>query len=227
MKRARAMTLSAVAATVGASAALIASLPSGNPAQAATAHATAAEGKAVFVRSCQGCHPSGGATAGVGPKLTARGLTKARIENQVRNGGGAMPAGLVTGTDLDAVVTYVVSIQRTAPKVRVLRPSSKMKKALNNAVRRKLKAKKISRKGLRGPLKGTRRRTTQVKWARVGTTEWAIGTFTRAKVGKRNQPEIFRRTAGKRWVNIVTSRGCFTRVPANVRKAWKIPKGRC
>jgi mono/diheme cytochrome c family protein len=227
MNRARTVTLSAVAATVVASAAVIASLPSGNSAQAATAHATAAEGKTVFARSCQGCHPAAGANAGIGPKLKARGLTKTLIQDQIRNGGAAMPGNLVTGADFDAVVTYVVSIQRIAPAVRVLRPNAKMKKALNNAVRRKLIAKKISRKGLRGPLKGTKKKTTQVKWARVGKTEWAIGTFVGAKVKKKNQPEIFRRATGKRWVNTVTSRGCFKKVPLKVRKAWKIAKGRC
>ena len=34
-----------------------------------------------------------------------------RIRNQVINGGGATPAGLATGADLDSVVAFVLSIQ--------------------------------------------------------------------------------------------------------------------
>ena len=49
--------------------------------------------------------------SGVGPKLAGAGLDEARVENQVINGGGPMPAGLVSGADLDNVVAYVVSIQ--------------------------------------------------------------------------------------------------------------------
>jgi mono/diheme cytochrome c family protein len=69
-------------------------------------------GKQVFAASCTGCHLSDGtADGGVGPKLAGLGLTADRIETQVVNGGGAMPGGLVSGTDLDNVVAYVVSLQ--------------------------------------------------------------------------------------------------------------------
>jgi mono/diheme cytochrome c family protein len=47
----------------------------------------------------------------VGPRLAGRGLTRARIVDQIRNGGGGMPAGLVTGKDLEAVAAYVRSLQ--------------------------------------------------------------------------------------------------------------------
>ena len=65
-----------------------------------------------FQASCTGCHLGDGLEAGgVGPKLAGLGLTEQRIHDQVVNGGGAMPGGLVSGTDLDNVVAYVVSIQ--------------------------------------------------------------------------------------------------------------------
>jgi cytochrome c550 len=48
---------------------------------------------------------------GVGPRLAGQGLTRARIVDQVRHGGGGMPAGLVTGKDLALVVGYVRSLQ--------------------------------------------------------------------------------------------------------------------
>jgi hypothetical protein len=47
----------------------------------------------------------------VGPKLAGAGLSKQRIETQVKNGGGGMPPNLVTGKDFQNVVAYVVSIQ--------------------------------------------------------------------------------------------------------------------
>ena len=69
-------------------------------------------GLVVFQSSCTGCHLADGTQAGgVGPKLAGMGLSADTIENQVKNGGAVMPAGLVSGTDLDNVVAYVVSIQ--------------------------------------------------------------------------------------------------------------------
>ena len=69
-------------------------------------------GLQVFSASCTGCHLADGTQAGgVGPKLSGLGLTADTIKNQVVNGGGPMPAGLVSGTDLDNVTAYVVSIQ--------------------------------------------------------------------------------------------------------------------
>ncbi len=71
-----------------------------------------AAGLVVFQASCTGCHLADGTQdGGVGPKLAGLGLTEQRIHDQVVNGGGPMPAGLVSGTDLDNVVAYVLSIQ--------------------------------------------------------------------------------------------------------------------
>ncbi len=70
-----------------------------------------AAGKTVFQATCQGCHTAGGTQAGVGPKLQGAGLTPTAIETQVKNGGGAMPGGLVSGTDLTNVVAYVSSLK--------------------------------------------------------------------------------------------------------------------
>jgi len=70
-----------------------------------------AAGKATFAETCTGCHPSDGQQAGVGPKLAGAGFTETRIHDQIVNGGGGMPPGLVSGQDLTNVVAYVVSIQ--------------------------------------------------------------------------------------------------------------------
>ncbi len=71
-----------------------------------------AAGLVVFQAKCTGCHLSDGTAAGgVGPQLKGMGYSAETVKNQVVNGGGPMPAGLATGTDLDNVVAYVVSIQ--------------------------------------------------------------------------------------------------------------------
>jgi mono/diheme cytochrome c family protein len=85
-----------------------ASTPSDTTA-AAAGDATA--GKEVFDTRCQGCHGAGGVNGPSGPTLAGTGLTAERVTAQVTNGGGAMPAGLATGTDLENVVAYVVSLQ--------------------------------------------------------------------------------------------------------------------
>jgi mono/diheme cytochrome c family protein len=72
----------------------------------------ATAGLAVFESTCTSCHLNNGQDAGgIGPQLAGAGLDAQTIENQVVNGGGAMPAGLATGADLENVVAYVVSIQ--------------------------------------------------------------------------------------------------------------------
>ena len=71
-----------------------------------------AAGKTAFEANCQGCHPAGGTQAGAGPQLTATKLDAAAIKNQIMNGKGAMPGGLVSGADLDNVVAYIESIKQ-------------------------------------------------------------------------------------------------------------------
>jgi mono/diheme cytochrome c family protein len=73
--------------------------------------AAVAAGKTFFEGTCQACHTAGGTQAGVGPKLTGLGLTADRITNQIVNGGGAMPPGLASGTDLENVTKFVLSLQ--------------------------------------------------------------------------------------------------------------------
>lgn len=71
-----------------------------------------AAGKTAFEANCQGCHPAGGTQAGAGPALNTTALDTAAIKNQIINGKGAMPGGLVSGADLDNVVAYVDSIKQ-------------------------------------------------------------------------------------------------------------------
>jgi mono/diheme cytochrome c family protein len=80
---------------------------------AAAGGGDAAAGKTIFEATCQGCHLAAGTQAGgVGPKLQGMGLPLATIKHQIMNGGGGMPAGLLSGTDLDNAAAYVESIQK-------------------------------------------------------------------------------------------------------------------
>jgi len=69
-------------------------------------------GQLVFESKCAGCHGVGGKGGNPGPRLVATGLTAARVSAQIDQGGGVMPAGLVSGNDEANVVAYVVSISK-------------------------------------------------------------------------------------------------------------------
>jgi len=81
---------------------------------AATGTGDAVVGKTLFEGKCEGCHAKGGTERSIGPRLAGGGRSEERIRNQVVNGSrssGIMPAGLYSGTDLDNVVAFVLSIQ--------------------------------------------------------------------------------------------------------------------
>lgn len=68
-------------------------------------------GKLVFVDQCGGCHAlaAAGATGQFGPDLDQLKPTRARVEAQVRNGGGGMPPfqGELSDAEIVAVARYV------------------------------------------------------------------------------------------------------------------------
>lgn len=63
-----------------------------------------------FNRSCSSCHGVG-AVGGGAPRLAQKGLTDERIRTMVVNGGGGMPAGLVSGQALEDVIAYLRTLQ--------------------------------------------------------------------------------------------------------------------
>jgi cytochrome c551 len=72
-----------------------------------------AAGKAAFSATCGGCHTlkAAGTHGQVGPDLDSLGpLTAETVAKQIENGGGAMPAKLLTGKDAENVAAYVASI---------------------------------------------------------------------------------------------------------------------
>jgi mono/diheme cytochrome c family protein len=78
----------------------------------------AASGAELFSNNCESCHGPDGAGGHVGPDLQESAVAEdlARVEEQVRNGGGAMPpfANVLSDAEIDTVAHYVV--EQIAPK---------------------------------------------------------------------------------------------------------------
>jgi alcohol dehydrogenase (cytochrome c) len=74
----------------------------------------AVDGAQVFADNCESCHGVEGAGGHVGPNLQTSSVAEDRdqVEQQVRNGGGVMPAfeGTLSDEQIDAVVTYVADV---------------------------------------------------------------------------------------------------------------------
>jgi mono/diheme cytochrome c family protein len=78
----------------------------------------AASGAELFSNNCESCHGPDGAGGHVGPDLQKSAVAEdlARVEEQVRNGGGAMPpfANVLSDAEIDTVAHNVV--EQIAPK---------------------------------------------------------------------------------------------------------------
>jgi mono/diheme cytochrome c family protein len=75
--------------------------------------ADVAAGKSAFTATCGGCHTlkDAGTSGNVGPDLDSLApLTAEAVAKQIENGGGAMPAKLLTGKDAANVAAYVASV---------------------------------------------------------------------------------------------------------------------
>jgi mono/diheme cytochrome c family protein len=72
-----------------------------------------AAGREVFVANCGSCHTlsDAGTSGQVGPSLDTIGLDASAVENQVRNGGGAMPPfeGQLSDDEIAQVAAYVAA----------------------------------------------------------------------------------------------------------------------
>ena len=78
-----------------------------------TTEAGTAAGREVFVANCGSCHTlsDAGTSGQVGPNLDTIGLDASAVENQVRNGGGAMPPfeGQLSDDEIAQVAAYVAA----------------------------------------------------------------------------------------------------------------------
>jgi len=99
-------------AVVSASVFTLAKLHPAKPEAAAATPPTLGDperGQLIFKQTCGGCHGLQ-AEGGVGPRLAGAQLTIGEAKAQIDNGGGIMPAGLVTGEREDDVLAYLSSI---------------------------------------------------------------------------------------------------------------------
>jgi cytochrome c550 len=99
---------------VSAAAFTLAKLHLAKPKAEATAAAPATlgnpgRGLLIFRQSCGGCHGLK-AEGGVGPRLAGAHITLGAVKAQIDNGGGIMPAHLVTGGREDDVLAYLAKI---------------------------------------------------------------------------------------------------------------------
>ena len=65
-------------------------------------------GESVYNASCASCHGSAGSGLS-GPELPGT-STEEDIANAIENGIGSMPPGLITGTDIDDVIAYLMTL---------------------------------------------------------------------------------------------------------------------
>ena len=66
-------------------------------------------GQVIFRETCGGCHGTK-AQGGVGPRLAGARITLPVAKAQIDNGGGIMPAKLVSGSREDDVLAYLATI---------------------------------------------------------------------------------------------------------------------
>jgi mono/diheme cytochrome c family protein len=71
----------------------------------------ASDGKTLFASTCGSCHTlkAAGTSGSFGPNLDELKPDEKTVRNQIRHGGGGMPAGLLDGKDADTVAAYVAS----------------------------------------------------------------------------------------------------------------------
>jgi mono/diheme cytochrome c family protein len=69
-------------------------------------------GETFFIDKCSSCHGVGGKGGGAGPTLAGAPIALAVAKAQIDDGGGTMPAGLVSGQEEEDVLAYLTTILR-------------------------------------------------------------------------------------------------------------------
>jgi len=83
-------------------------VPAGAPVQLGDA----LRGRTIFSQTCASCHGAQGIGGGAGPRLAGASISLAQAKVQIDNGGGLMPARLVSGRREEDVLAYLATIFR-------------------------------------------------------------------------------------------------------------------
>lgn len=67
-------------------------------------------GDQLFAENCASCHGDDGTGGGIGPTLAGAEVSLDEARSTIENGSGVMPAGLVSGQDLEDVLAYLQTI---------------------------------------------------------------------------------------------------------------------
>lgn len=67
-------------------------------------------GDQLFAENCASCHGDDGTGGGIGPTLAGAEVSLDEARSTIENGSGVMPAGLVSGQDLEDVLAYLETI---------------------------------------------------------------------------------------------------------------------
>jgi mono/diheme cytochrome c family protein len=67
-------------------------------------------GDQLFAENCARCHGDDGTGGGIGPTLAGAEVSLDDARSTIENGSGVMPAGLVSGQDLEDVLAYLETI---------------------------------------------------------------------------------------------------------------------
>jgi mono/diheme cytochrome c family protein len=74
------------------------------------------EGRVLFMRNCNMCHPGG--AGGLGPSINNKPLPSVAMRTQIRRGVGAMPAftdEMLSDAQVDAIVAFLNELQEEKP----------------------------------------------------------------------------------------------------------------
>lgn len=107
----------------------------------------------------------------------------------------------------------------TAPVARNLVATPAVKAALRAALVARLPV--TQREKVRGPLPG------RTYYGSYGPTRYALAVFSFPGTGTTDQPEVFDRPPGKPWQDRGDTGGCLRKIPAPLRRVWRLDIGAC
>jgi hypothetical protein len=106
-----------------------------------------------------------------------------------------------------------------APVARNLVATPAVKSALRTTLLARLPA--AERAKVRGPL------PDRTYYGSYGATRYALAVFSFPHTGTTDQPEVFVKRPGKRWVDRGDTGGCLAKIPAPLLRVWRLGPATC